>query len=130
MGMLAIVENAQKYSRIGEMAHIKEAIEKHIIGFLNASYDKESNKLRSIIIDGTDLTEFHIEGPFRLEKLYFGAREGGAFLPQRITPLYTSVCARGYRVSGGRGSSEITYETCSKPSELETSAPKKAANRS
>lgn len=102
MGMLAIVENAQKYSRIGEMAHIKEAIEKHIIGFLNASYDKESNKLRSIIIDGTDLTEFHIEGPFRLEKLYFGAREGGAFLPQRITPLYTSVCARGYRVSGGR----------------------------
>ncbi|HIA68552.1 TPA: hypothetical protein EYN98_21415 [Candidatus Poribacteria bacterium] len=102
MGMLAIVENAQKYSRIGEMAHIKEAIEKHIIGFLNASYDKESNKLRSIIIDGTDLTEFHIEGPFRLEELYFGAREGGAFLPQRITPLYTSVCARGYRVSGGR----------------------------
>ena len=102
MGMLAIVENAQKYSRLGEMAHIKEAVEKHIIGFLDASYDKESNKLKSIIIDGTDLTGFRIEGPFRLEKLYFGAKNGGAFLPQRITPLYTSVCARGYRVSNGR----------------------------
>ncbi len=102
MGMLAIVENAQKYSRLGEMAHIKEAVEKHIIGFLDASYDKESNKLKSIIIDGTDLTDFRIEGPFRLEKLYFGAKNGGAFLPQRITPLYTSVCARGYRVSNGR----------------------------
>ena len=102
MGMLAIVENAQKYSRLGEMAHIKEAVEKHIIGFLDASYDKESNKLKSIIIDGTDLTDFRIEGPFRLEKLYFGAKNGGAFLPQRITPLYTSVCARWYRVSNGR----------------------------
>ena len=102
MGMLAIVENAQKHSRIGEMVHIKEAVEKHIIGFLDASYDKESNKLKSIIIDGTDLTDFRIEGPFRLEKLYFGAKNGGAFLPQRITPLYTSVCARGYRVSNGR----------------------------
>ena len=102
MGMLAIVENAQKHSRLGEMVHIKEAVEKHIIGFLDASYDKESNKLKSIIIDGTDLTDFRIEGPFRLEKLYFGAKNGGAFLPQRITPLYTSVCARGYRVSNGR----------------------------
>ena len=102
MGMLAIVENAQKHSRIGEMVHIKEAVEKHIIGFLDASYDKESNKLKSIIIDGTDLMDFRIEGPFRLEKLYFGAKNGGAFLPQRITPLYTSVCARGYRVSNGR----------------------------
>ena len=102
MGMLAIVENAQKHSRLGEMVRIKEAVEKHIIGFLDASYDKESNKLKSIIIDGTDLTDFRIEGPFRLEKLYFGAKNGGAFLPQRITPLYTSVCARGYRVSNGR----------------------------
>ncbi len=101
MGMLAIVENAQKYSRLGEMVHIKEAVERHIIGFLDASYDKESNKLKSIIIDGTDLTDFRIEGPFRLEKLYFGAKNGGSFLPQRITPLYTSVCARGYRVSSG-----------------------------
>jgi hypothetical protein len=96
------VENAQKYSRLGEIVHIKEAVEKHIIGFLDASYDKESNKLKSIIIDGTDLTDFRIEGPFRLKKLYFGAKNGGAFLPQRITPLYTSVCARGYRVSNGR----------------------------
>ena len=102
MGMLAIVENAQKYSRIGEMAHIKEAVEQHIIGFLNASYDKINNKLKSIIIDGTDLTDFRITGPFKTEKFYFGAKEGGAFLLHNITPLFTSVCARGYRVSGGR----------------------------
>ena len=84
------------------MAHIKEAVEQHIIGFLNASYDSKSNTLKSIIIDGTDLTDFRIKGPFKTEKLYFGAKEGGAFLPQNITPLFTSVCARGYRVSGGR----------------------------
>jgi len=102
MGMLAIVENADKYGRIGEMAHIKEAVQQHIIGFLNASYDKENNTLRSIIIDGTDLTGYHIKGPFRQEKLYFGAQEGGAFLPQEISPLYTAVCGRAYRVSGGR----------------------------
>ncbi len=102
MGMLTIVENAQKYSRIGEMAHIKEAVEQHIIGFLNASYDPKNNTLKSIVIDGTDLTDFRIQGPFRDAKLYFGAKEGGAFLPQNITPLFTSVCARVYRVSGGK----------------------------
>ena len=102
MGMLTIVENAEKYGRIGEMAHIKEAVVQHIIGFLNASYDPKNNTLKSIVIDGTDLTDFRIEGPFRDAKLYFGAKEGGAFLPQNITPLFTAVCARGYRVSGGR----------------------------
>ena len=51
---------------------------------------------------GRDLTDFRIQGPFRDAKLYFGAKEGGAFLPQDITPLFTSVCARGYRVSGGK----------------------------
>ena len=102
MGMLTIVENTQKYGRVSEMAHIKEAVEQHIIGFLNSSYDQETNTLKSIIIDGTDLTDFRILGPFRDAKLYFGAKEGGAFLPQNITPLFTSVCGRGYRVSGGR----------------------------
>ena len=102
MGMLTIVENAEKYGRIGEMAHIKAAVAQHIIGFLDASYDPKSNTLKSIVIDGTDLTDFRIEGPFRDAKLYFGAKEGGAFLPQNITPLFTSVCARGYRVSGGK----------------------------
>ena len=102
MGMLTIVENAEKYGRIGEMAHIKEAVEQHIIGFLDASYDPKNNTLKSIVIDGTDLTGFRIQGPFRDAKLYFGAKEGGAFLPQNITPLFTSVCARGYRVSGGK----------------------------
>ncbi len=102
MGMLTIVENAHKYGRIGEMAHIKDAVEQHIIGFLNASYDKKTNTLKSIVIDGTDLTDFRIKGPFKDQKLYFGAKEGGAFLPQKITPLFTSVCARGYRISGGR----------------------------
>ena len=101
MGMLTIVENAEKYGRIGEMAHIKEAVAQHIIGFLNVSYDPKNNTLKSIVIDGTDLTGFRIQGPFRDAKLYFGAKEGGAFLPQNITPLFTSVCARGYRVSGG-----------------------------
>ena len=101
MGMLTIVENAETYGRVAEMAHIKTAVEQHIIGFLNASYDKENNTLKSIVIDGTDLTGFRIKGPFRTEKLYFGAKEGGAFLPQHITPLFTSVCARGYRVYEG-----------------------------
>ena len=102
MAMLAIVENAQKYGRIGEMTHIKAAVEDHIIGYLNAAYDKELNALRSIITDGTDLTDYRIEGPYINEKHYFGAREGGSFLPIKITPLYATVCARGYRVSGGR----------------------------
>jgi pectate lyase len=102
MGMLTIVENAQNYGRVSEMAHIKDAVEQHIIGFLNASYDSKNNTLKSIVIDGTDLTDYRIEGPFRDAKLYFGAKEGGAFLPQNITPLFTSVCARGYRISGGR----------------------------
>ena len=101
MGMLTIVENAQKYGHVDEMAPIKAAVEQHIIGFLNAAYTPESNKLRSIVIDGTDLTDFRIKGPFKTAKLYFGAKEGGAFLPQNITPLFTAVCARGYRVSGG-----------------------------
>jgi len=100
MGMLTIVENTQKYSRVGKMAYIKEAVEQHIIGFLDASYDKGKNKLRSIIIDGTDLTDFRIEGPFRTEKIYFGAKEGGAFLPQNITLLFTSICGREDRISG------------------------------
>ena len=102
MGMLTIVENAQKYGRVGEILHIKRAVEEHIIGFLNVSYDPKNNTLKSIVIDGTDLTGYRIIGPFRDAKLYFGAKEGGAFLPQHITPLFTSVCARGYRVSGGR----------------------------
>ena len=102
MGMLTIVENAEMYGHSDEMAHIKSAVEQHIIGFLNASYDPKNNTLRSIVIDGTDLTSFRITGPFKTEKLYFGAKEGGAFLPQNITPLFTSVCARAYRVSEGR----------------------------
>ena len=102
MGMLTIVENAEKYGRIGEMAHIKEAVTQHIIGFLNASYNPKNNTLKSIVIDGTDLTDFRITGPFRDAKLYFGANEGGAFLPQNITPLFTAVCGRGYRASGGK----------------------------
>ncbi len=102
MGMLTIVENAQRHSDVDEIAEIQEAVERHIIGFLNAAYDRKSNTLKSIIIDGTDLTGFRITGPFRDKKLYFGAKAGGAFLPQHITPLFTAVCARGYRVSGGK----------------------------
>ena len=102
MGLLSIVENAQKHGRVGEMEHIKAAVEQHILGFLNASYEPKNNTLKSIVIDGTDLTDYRIEGPFRDAKLYFGAKEGGAFLPQNMTPLFTSVCARGYRISGGR----------------------------
>ena len=102
MGMLTIVENAETYRHIDEMAPIKAAVEQHIIGFLDASYDPKNNTLKSIVIDGTDLTGFRIRGPFKTAKLYFGAKEGGAFLPQNITPLFTSVCARAYRVSGGR----------------------------
>ena len=129
MGMLTIVENAEKYGRIGEMAHIKEAVAQHIIGFLNASYDPTNNTLKSIVIDGTDLTGFRIEGPFRDAKLYFGAKAGGAFLPQNITPLFTSVCARGYRVSEGRSELGTTYARCLKPLGSEISVPIKTLHR-
>ena len=103
MGMLTIVENSEKNGRVGEMAHIKEAFEQHIISFLYASYDLENNTLKSIIIDGTDLTNYRIEGPFRDAKLYFWCKRGWCiFYLKTLPPLFTSVCARGYRVSGGR----------------------------
>ena len=123
MGMLTIVENAQKYGRIGEMAHIKATVAQHIIGFLDASYDRKNNTLKSIVIDGTDLTGFRIQGPFRDAKLSFGAKEGGAFLPQNITPLFTAVCAVGIGFPKAEASSETIYVRCLKPLGSETSVP-------
>ena len=94
MGMLTIVQNAEKYGRIGEMAHIKAAVAQHIIGFLDASYDPKNNTLKSIVIDGTDLTDFRITGPFKTAKLYFGAKGRRRIsAAKHYTALYLRLCA-------------------------------------
>ncbi len=112
--MLTIVENAEKNGRVGEMAHIKEAFEQHIIGFLDASYDIENNTLKSIIIDGTDLTNHRIEGPIQRRKvILWGQRKVGHFylktLPLSL-PLSVLVDIVYLVVEMN---SEITFELCS-----------------
>ena len=129
MGMLTIVENAEKYGRVGEMAHIKDAVAQHIIGFLDASYDPKNNTLKSIVIDGTDLTGFRIQGPFRDAKLYFGAKEGGAFLPQTLRRSLPPSVRVGIGSLGGKVRLETIYVRCLKPSGSETSVLTKTPHR-
>ncbi|MDP6597583.1 MAG: hypothetical protein QGI86_17175 [Candidatus Poribacteria bacterium] len=103
MGMLTIVENTQKYSRVGEMAYIKEAVEQHIIGFLGASYDKGKNKLRSIIIDGKDLTDPN-RGPVpNGEDLLRGKGRSSFSAPKHYTALYLYLWPGGSNFRGWKG---------------------------
>ena len=122
MGMLTIVENAEKYGRVGEMAHIKEAVAQHIIGFLNASYDPTNNTLKSIVIDGTDLTDFRIKGPFReCEVILWGERRRCISAAKHYAASSPRFVAVGIGFLKAEASSETIYARCSKPSGSETS---------
>ena len=130
MGMLTIVENAQKYGRIGEMAHVKAAVEQHIIGFLNAAYDRKNNTLKSIVIDGTDLTGFRIRGPLQDgETLFWRERRAARFCRKTSHRSLPPSVPVDIGFLGEKASSETTYARCLKPLGLETSVPIKTLHR-
>ena len=97
MGGLAMVESAQKYGYTSRLQQVQQVVEEYILGYMTAAYDSTTHTMRHIINDGTDVTGYVFK-----TSGYFGAKEGGAFVPYRVSPLYHSVIARAYRLSGGK----------------------------
>lgn len=95
LGALGSVEMANAHGH--DFSKVHDRIDEWILGYLNAAYDRKKHELRSIILDGTDVTD-HVFKPGKALHGW-GAREGDSFAPQIPSPKFFAALARAYRLS-------------------------------
>jgi hypothetical protein len=98
MGALGTVEQAGKFGHEAELREIHERIDEWILGYMKAAYDARSHTLRSIIIDGTDVTD-HVFLPGKVLHGW-GAKEGDSFIAHTPAASFHAALARAYRLAG------------------------------
>lgn len=93
LAALGMMEQAKKYGRYKGQESIHKSIDEWILGYMKAAYDPENHRLRHIIIDGTDVTDFvSPEGGLGLSK-------GASFLPVKVISYFHAAVARGLRLT-------------------------------
>ena len=96
LGALDSVEQAHRFLK-AELFEPHKRIDEWILGYLEAAYRPESNTLRSIIIDGTDVTD-HVFQPGKVLHGW-GAKEGDSFNAHAPSATFHAAVARAYRLT-------------------------------
>ena len=96
-GALGTIEQARRYGHHEEVEKVHRKIDEWVLGYMEAAYDRESHALRSIILNGQDVTN-HV---FTSEKTLYGwgAAPGKSFGLQKISSSYHAAIAQAYRLS-------------------------------
>ena len=97
LGALASIELGKIYKHEEESVDLHNRIDDWIMGYLKAAYDGENNTLRSIILDGTDVTDHIFEKGKTLHG--WGSREGDSFAAQIPSAAFFSAIAKAYRLA-------------------------------
>ena len=98
LGTLGTIEQAQKYGHGDELTEVHQRIDEWILGYMAAAYKSDSHTMRSIILDGTDVTD-HVFTPGKVLHGW-GAKEGDSFLANPPSPSFLAAVARAYRLAG------------------------------
>ncbi|MCP4848581.1 MAG: hypothetical protein GY899_11610 [Verrucomicrobiaceae bacterium] len=106
LGSLGSVEMAKLHGHNFQDIHTR--IDEWILGYMAAAYDRKNHELRSIILDGTDVTD-HVFKPGKALHGW-GAREGDSFAPQTPGAKFFVALAKAYRLAGnGKKESYWSY---------------------
>lgn len=97
LGALAIIEAADTYGHAGELTESHQRINDWILGYMEAAYDRDTNTMRSIILDGTDVTD-HVFEPDKVLHGW-GAKEGDSFVAHPAAPGFYAALTRAYRLA-------------------------------
>ncbi len=98
LGTLGTIEQARKYGHEEELTEVHQRIDEWILGYMAAAYKSESHTMRSIILDGTDVTD-HVFKPGKVLHGW-GAKEGDSFLAIPPSASFLAAVARAYRLAG------------------------------
>ncbi|MBK36194.1 MAG: hypothetical protein CME26_11795, partial [Gemmatimonadetes bacterium] len=97
LGTLGTIEQAQKYGHEKELTGVHQRIDEWILGYMAAAYKSDSHTMRSIILDGTDVTD-HVFKPGKVLHGW-GAKEGDSFLANPPSASFLAAVARAYRLA-------------------------------
>ena len=97
LGALASIELGKIYKHDEEAVDLHNRIDDWIMGYLKVAYDEETNTLRSIILDGTDVTDHIFEKGKTLHG--WGSREGDSFAAQIPSAGFFTAIAKAYRLA-------------------------------
>ena len=97
LGALGTVEQADKYGHKAELSEVHGRIDDWILGYMDAAYDRENHTMRSIILDGTDVTD-HVFQPGKVLHGW-GAKAGDSFRANPPSPAFLTAIARAYRLA-------------------------------
>ena len=100
LGALASVEMGKLYGNDEEIVNLHHRINDWIIGYLEAAYDKDNKALRSIILDGTDVTDHVFKEGKALHG--WGSREGDSFALQVPSASFIAAISKAYRLADDR----------------------------
>lgn len=96
LGALGSIEHARKFGHDKEMTAVHDKIDEWLLGFMNASYDRKAHNLKSIQLDGTDVTDFVFKEGACLHG--WGAAPGGFFARVKVHPSYFATFGLAYRL--------------------------------
>ena len=97
LGALGTVEQADRHGHKGELAEVHRRIDEWILGYMAAAYRSDTHSMRSIILDGTDVTD-HVFKPGKVLHGW-GAKEGDSFRANPPSPAFLAAVARAYRLT-------------------------------
>jgi len=97
LGALGTVEHADSHGYSSEVEESQKRINEWILGYMAAAYDSKTHTMRSIILDGTDVTD-HV---FQEGKVLhgWGAKAGDSFRANPPSPIFLAAIARAYRLA-------------------------------
>ncbi len=100
LGALGTIEQARRYGHEKELENVHRKVDEWILGYMNAAYDKKAHTMRSILLDGQDVTDHVFKPGATLHG--WGAAPYKSFGPLEVPPNFHTAVAQAYRLSTSR----------------------------
>ena len=102
LGVLGTIEQARKHGHHEQVRKVHKAVDQWILNYMEAAYDPTAHHLRSILLDGQDVTDLVFTEEATLHG--WGAQPGGSFRHRPVTPTFFAAVAQGFRLCTSPGS--------------------------
>ncbi len=96
LGVLGTIEQAKKHGRYEEIRKVHETVDQWILNYMQAAYDPRAHHLRSILLDGQDVTDLVFTEEATLHG--WGAQPKGSFRHRPVAPTFFAAVAQGFRL--------------------------------
>ena len=101
LGVLGTIEQARKHGHYDQVRKVHEKVDQWILNYMQAAYDSGAHHLRSILLDGQDVTDLVFTEEATLHG--WGAQPGGSFRHRPVTPAFFAAIAQGFRLCTSPG---------------------------